>query len=83
VRRAQRMVPTREAWDAIISPEKTPMKDREIVRLPDDFPTSLVGKILCKKCLILLATPAGFEPATFSLEGSWKAVSDQTRLRLF
>jgi hypothetical protein len=23
----------------------------------------------CKKCAILLATPAGFEPATFSLEG--------------
>jgi len=25
--------------------------------------------IKCKKCLILLATPAGFEPATPSLEG--------------
>jgi hypothetical protein len=28
----------------------------------------------CKKCLILLATPAGFEPATFSLEGKNHAI---------
>ena len=29
------------------------------------------------KCLFQLATPAGFEPATFSLEGCWPWISQQ------
>ena len=30
-----------------------------------------------------MATPAGFEPATFSLEGRRKIVSDKSAVRLF
>ena len=30
-----------------------------------------------------VAVPAGFEPATFSLEGRRKTVSDQSTVRLF
>jgi hypothetical protein len=36
-----------------------------------------------EKFPILLATPAGFEPATFSLEGFQENVTDQRMLRLF
>ena len=36
---------------------------------PDRYPALQIRKIVRTNILILLATPAGFEPATFSLEG--------------
>jgi hypothetical protein len=37
--------------------------------LPQSIFTNRFAVFTADKCLILLATPAGFEPATFSLEG--------------
>jgi len=37
--------------------------------LPNPISGKHLRQLLSIKCLILLATPAGFEPATFSLEG--------------
>jgi hypothetical protein len=44
---------------------------------------SQVASAPISKRLILLATPAGFEPATFSLEGRLESIEFQRHLRLF
>jgi hypothetical protein len=57
--------------------------NERVANLTDRFAKSERNSLMRKEVKMRLATPAGFEPATFSLAGRQEALSDQRKLRLF